>query len=132
MGTLSAEPTHGQHVQICIVDAQTRSPQAATPSCRLISKASTPAHTARVARLDRQASLRDDQQQSHIKFDVALHEARREGRLAGQARAAFHSRARGRVKADIELQTLSAVNDVLDRLGRGGVASRVVLDFVTA
>ncbi len=35
----------------------------------------------------------------------------------------------GRVKADIELQPLSAVNDVLGRLGRGDVASRVVLDF---
>lgn len=38
----------------------------------------------------------------------------------------------GRVKADIELQPLSAVNDVLDRLGRGDVASRVVLDFTAA
>ncbi|MBC8128864.1 MAG: zinc-dependent alcohol dehydrogenase [Rhizobiaceae bacterium] len=35
----------------------------------------------------------------------------------------------GRVKADIELQPLSAINDVFDRLGRGDVASRVVIDF---
>ncbi len=35
----------------------------------------------------------------------------------------------GRVKADIELQPLSAVNDVLGRLSHGDVASRVVLDF---
>jgi len=35
----------------------------------------------------------------------------------------------GRVKADIELQPLSAINDVLGRLGRGEVPSRVVLDF---
>jgi len=38
----------------------------------------------------------------------------------------------GRAKADIELQPLSAANDVLDRLGRGNVASRVVLDLATA
>ena len=40
--------------------------------------------------------------------------------------------AEGQVKADIELQPLSAVNDVLERLGRGDVASRVVLDFAAA
>jgi len=38
----------------------------------------------------------------------------------------------GRVKADIELQPLSAINEVFDRLQRGDVASRVVLDFVAA
>lgn len=37
----------------------------------------------------------------------------------------------GRVKADIELQPLSAINDVLGRLSRGDVASRVVLDFTS-
>jgi propanol-preferring alcohol dehydrogenase len=37
--------------------------------------------------------------------------------------------ASGKVKADIELQPLSAVNDVLKRLEQGNVASRVVLDF---
>ena len=35
----------------------------------------------------------------------------------------------GKVKADIELQPLSAINDIFDRLSRGDVASRVVLDF---
>ncbi len=34
-----------------------------------------------------------------------------------------------KVKADIELQPLSAVNVVFDRLGHGQVASRVVLHF---
>jgi len=37
--------------------------------------------------------------------------------------------ARGQVKADYELQPLSAINQVLDRLEHGKVASRVVLDF---
>jgi alcohol dehydrogenase, propanol-preferring len=35
----------------------------------------------------------------------------------------------GKVKADIELQPLSAINDVFTRLAHGEVASRVVLDF---
>lgn len=39
--------------------------------------------------------------------------------------------AEGKVKADIELQPLSAINSVLDRLARGDVASRVVLEFGT-
>ncbi|NPD66800.1 alcohol dehydrogenase AdhP (plasmid) [Lichenicola cladoniae] len=37
--------------------------------------------------------------------------------------------AEGKVKADIELQKLSSINDVLDRLESGNVASRVVIDF---
>jgi propanol-preferring alcohol dehydrogenase len=37
--------------------------------------------------------------------------------------------AEGRVKADIELQPLSSINRVFDRLQQGDVASRVVLDF---
>ena len=37
--------------------------------------------------------------------------------------------AEGKVKADIELQPLSAINEVLERLERGNVASRVVIDF---
>lgn len=37
--------------------------------------------------------------------------------------------AQGKVKADIELQPLSAINEVLDRLEHGQVASRVVIDF---
>ncbi|MGY9048846.1 MAG: zinc-binding dehydrogenase [Rhodobacterales bacterium] len=35
----------------------------------------------------------------------------------------------GKVRADIELQPLSAINDVFDRLEHGKVASRVVIDF---
>ena len=35
----------------------------------------------------------------------------------------------GRVKADIELQALAKINDVLNRLEHGKVAGRVVLDF---
>jgi propanol-preferring alcohol dehydrogenase len=37
--------------------------------------------------------------------------------------------AEGKVKADIELQPLSAINSVIDQLARGDVASRVVLEF---
>ena len=40
--------------------------------------------------------------------------------------------AEGRVKADVELQPLSAINLVFDRLKRGAVASRVVIDFGTS
>ncbi len=40
--------------------------------------------------------------------------------------------AEGKVKADIEMQPLSAINDVFDRLEHGKVAARVVLDFETA
>src|SRR6202051_2336990 len=35
----------------------------------------------------------------------------------------------GKVKADIELQPLSSINKIFDRLERGDVPSRVVLDF---
>jgi len=35
----------------------------------------------------------------------------------------------GKVKADIELQPLSAINQVFERLAKGEVPSRVVLDF---
>ena len=35
----------------------------------------------------------------------------------------------GKVKADVELQPLSAINQIFERLERGDVASRVVLDF---
>jgi propanol-preferring alcohol dehydrogenase len=40
--------------------------------------------------------------------------------------------AEGRVKADIELEPLSAINSIFDRLKEGKVAGRVVLDFVDA
>ena len=39
--------------------------------------------------------------------------------------------AAGKVKADIELQPLSGINKVFERLEHGDVASRVVLDFAT-
>ena len=35
----------------------------------------------------------------------------------------------GRVKADIELQPLTAINKVFERLANGDVPSRVVLDY---
>jgi D-arabinose 1-dehydrogenase-like Zn-dependent alcohol dehydrogenase len=35
----------------------------------------------------------------------------------------------GKVKADIELQPLSSINQIFDRLEHGDVASRVVLEF---
>lgn len=38
--------------------------------------------------------------------------------------------AEGKVKADIEMQPLSAINQVLERLEHGQVASRVVIDFI--
>lgn len=37
--------------------------------------------------------------------------------------------AQGKVKADIELQPLSAINQIFDRLEHGDVPSRVVIDF---
>lgn len=37
-----------------------------------------------------------------------------------------------KVKADIELQALSAIHSVFERLARGDVPSRVVLDFSAA
>ena len=40
--------------------------------------------------------------------------------------------AEGKVQADVELQPLSAINDVLTQLRHGNVASRVVLDIGTA
>jgi propanol-preferring alcohol dehydrogenase len=39
--------------------------------------------------------------------------------------------AAGKVKADIELQPLTAINNVFDRLEHGKVAARVVLDFAS-
>ena len=40
--------------------------------------------------------------------------------------------AEGKVNADIEMQPLSAINTVLDRLAHGDVPSRVVLEFAGA
>lgn len=42
---------------------------------------------------------------------------------------AFAFAAEGKVKADIQLQPLSAINQVLDQLGHGDVAARIVLGF---
>ncbi len=44
-------------------------------------------------------------------------------------REALAFAADGKVKAEIELQALPAINQVMDRLKRGDVASRVVLEF---
>jgi hypothetical protein len=38
----------------------------------------------------------------------------------------------GKVKADIELQPLSSINQIFERLERGDVPSRVILDFAPA
>jgi hypothetical protein len=38
----------------------------------------------------------------------------------------------GKVKADIELQPLSSINQIFNRLEHGDVPSRVVLDFAPA
>lgn len=40
--------------------------------------------------------------------------------------------AEGKVKAEIELQPLSAINKVFERLEHGDIASRVVLEFGSA
>jgi propanol-preferring alcohol dehydrogenase len=39
--------------------------------------------------------------------------------------------AEGKIKADIELQPLTSINRVFDRLEHGDVPSRVVLEFAT-
>jgi propanol-preferring alcohol dehydrogenase len=39
--------------------------------------------------------------------------------------------AEGKVKADIEIQPLTAINEIFDRLEHGDVPSRVVLDYAT-
>ncbi len=65
-------------------------------------------------------------------FDVVLNCITVRGSLVGTRKdmaEALAFAAEGKVKADIELQPLSAINDVLDRLARGDVASRVVLEF---
>lgn len=65
-------------------------------------------------------------------FDVVLNCITVRGSLVGTRQdmaEALAFAAEGKVKADIELQPLSAINDVLVRLERGDVAARVVLDF---
>ena len=65
-------------------------------------------------------------------FDVVANCISIRGSFVGTRRdmaEALAFAAAGKVKADIELQPLSAINDVLRRLAQGEVPSRVVLDF---
>jgi propanol-preferring alcohol dehydrogenase len=65
-------------------------------------------------------------------FDVVLNRITIRGSLVGTRHDMAQALAfadEGKVRADIELQPLSAVNSVLDRLERGQVPSRVVLDL---
>src|SRR5471032_85233 len=65
-------------------------------------------------------------------FDVVANCITIRGSFVGTRRdmaEALAFAAEGKVKADIELQPLSAINDVLTRLEHGEVASRVVIDF---
>ena len=65
-------------------------------------------------------------------FDVVLNCITIRGSLVGTRRdmaEALAFAAEGKVKADIELQPLSAINKVFDRLEHGEVAARVVLEF---
>ena len=65
-------------------------------------------------------------------FDVVLNCITVRGSLVGTRQdmaEALAFAAEGKVKAGIELQPLSAINQVLERLKRGEVAARVVLDF---
>ncbi|MBL8301840.1 MAG: zinc-binding dehydrogenase, partial [Ideonella sp.] len=65
-------------------------------------------------------------------FDVVANCITIRGSFVGNRRdmaEALAFAADGAVKADIELQPLSAINQVFERLARGEVPSRVVLDF---
>jgi propanol-preferring alcohol dehydrogenase len=65
-------------------------------------------------------------------FDVVANCITIRGSFVGNRRdmaEALAFAANGTVKADIELQPLSAVNAVFERLAKGDVPSRVVLDF---
>ena len=65
-------------------------------------------------------------------FNVVLNCITVRGSLVGTRKdmaEALAFAAEGKVKAEIELQPLSAINQVLDRLARGDVPARVVLDF---
>ena len=65
-------------------------------------------------------------------FDVVANCITIRGSFVGNRRdmaEALAFAADGRVKADIELQPLSTINAVFERLGNGEVPSRVVLDF---
>jgi propanol-preferring alcohol dehydrogenase len=65
-------------------------------------------------------------------FDVVANCITIRGSFVGTRRdmaEALSFAATGKVKADIELQPLSAINGIFDRLEHGDVPSRVVLDF---
>jgi alcohol dehydrogenase, propanol-preferring len=65
-------------------------------------------------------------------FDVVANCITIRGSFVGNRRdmaEALAFAADGKVKADIELQPLTAINKVFERLARGEVPSRVVLDF---
>jgi propanol-preferring alcohol dehydrogenase len=65
-------------------------------------------------------------------FDVVANCITIRGSFVGTRRdmaEALDFAAEGKVKADIELQPLSAINQVFERLEHGDVPSRVVLDF---
>ena len=65
-------------------------------------------------------------------FDVVANCVTIRGSFVGTRRdmaEALAFAAEGKVKADIELQPLSSINRILDRLEHGDVASRVVLEF---
>jgi propanol-preferring alcohol dehydrogenase len=65
-------------------------------------------------------------------FDVVANCITIRGSFVGNRRdmaEALALAADGKVKADIELQPLSAINRVFERLAKGEVPSRVVLDF---
>jgi len=66
-------------------------------------------------------------------FDVVANCITIRGSFVGTRRdmaEALAFAASGKVKADIELQPLSSINQIFDRLEHGDVPSRVVLDFV--
>ena len=68
-------------------------------------------------------------------FDVVLNCITVRGSLVGTRQdmaEALAFAAEGKVEADIELQPLSAINTVFDRLSHGDVAARVVLEFASA
>jgi alcohol dehydrogenase, propanol-preferring len=65
-------------------------------------------------------------------FDVAANCITIRGSFVGTRQdmaEALAFAAQGKVKADIELQPLSAINEVFERLEHGDVPSRVALDF---
>ena len=68
-------------------------------------------------------------------FDVVLNCITVRGSLVGTRQdmaEALAIAAEGKVRADIELQPLSTINNVFERLARGDVSARVVLEFPSA